>query len=786
MRPSTLVGTLFACTLFVSAILLFLVQPMIARMILPKFGGTPAVWTTCMLFFQALLLAGYGYAHMTTSRLSQGRQVAVHLVLLLVPVALLTLPIATSTDPPGDGNPVLWLFWLLLMSVGLPFFMVSTTAPLLQKWFTATGHRSAHDPYFLYAASNLGSMLALLGYPVVMEPHLRLFQQSWSWTVGYYLLIVLTATCAWMAISRPVSTQPRSRTNPQKADTAQHAAASEPPTAWTRVRWVLLAFGPSSLMLGVTTYITTDIAPMPLVWVIPLGLYLLSFILVFTRLRERLRWSMLLVFPVLALVQVFVTYSGIDRRIWLAGEDPRPLIVLHLATFFVAALVCHGELARLRPPTGYLTEFYLLMSVGGVLGGVFNVLVAPLLFTSWYEYPIALALACVLAPPLTDLTAPGRRIRRVLDFALPILLGAATFGLIHFLGSAPGQRFNAWIADTLYYLGAMVGGSDPQVPSENNLRQFLQYGVPVLLCFCLVSRPIRFGLGIGALMLAFTLYGRLFPSTEILYRDRCFFGILRVEKVGNTYRLIHGTTLHGMQRIDKAGHPVRNCEPASYYHGNGPIGQVFADLARRKKTPPVAIVGLGVGAMAAYCHPGQEFTYYEIDPTMLTVAQDTGLFTYWSDCIQRGGLLRCVLGDARLSLQKAPDHHFGLIVIDAFGSDAIPVHLLTREALQLYRQKLAAGGLLAFHVTNRYLDLEPVLGNLSVSLGFKGRLFQISGEDRRLGWHSSTWVMLSDEVEDLGELPRSKLWKAELKTSPRIGVWTDDFSNLISVYSGGR
>jgi hypothetical protein len=440
--------------------------------------------------------------------------------------------------------------------------------------------------------------------------------------------------------------------------------------------------------------------------------------------------------------------------------------------------------ARLRPATPYLTEFYLCVSLGGVLGGVFNVLVAPLIFSRWYEYPIGLALACLLAPPLRPAPAKQGAIARALDYVLPAVLGAATFGLMHWLGTPGGRGFVTWAVDSIDYLGASLGLSDPPVPSEAHLWRYLQAGLPVVLCFCLAWRPIRFGLGIGAILLAFDSYLWLFPSNKILYRDRSFFGILHVEVVGNTHKLIHGITLHGMQRLDTAGRPVRDCEPSSYYHLSGPIGQVFFDLARRKKAPPVAVVGLGAGALAAYCGPGQEFVFYEINPAVLTVARDERFFTYWSDALRRGGVLKCVLGDGRLSLQTAPDRHFGLIVIDAFGSDTIPIHLLTREALQLYRQKLADGGILAFHITNRYLNLEPVLGNLGNSLGFKGRLVQYGAAEPAIGVHASAWVLLSDRVEDLGGLPRSNRWKHGLKTSKRVGVWTDDFSNILSVYSG--
>jgi hypothetical protein len=736
---------LFASTLFVSAFLLFCVQPMMAKMILPLLGGSPAVWNTCMVFFQAALLAGYAYAHGATARPGLRVQIALHVGLLSLP--LLLLPVAIARDAveslPHQANPVLWLLGVLLVSVGLPFFVVSTSAPLLQRWFAGTGHPSAQDPYFLYGASNLGSMLALLGYPTLVEPHLSLEQQSWLWAAGYGLLVMLTLGCM-AALWRARVACPQGRgmppPNPDKG-LPPLPGPSGRLTVGRRLRWVALAFVPSSMMLAVTAYLSNDIAAVPLLWVIPLALYLLSFVLVFARRPIVPHAWMVRTLPLLAA----------SSTVLILVEAPGPILMLvmvHLLTLFVAAMVCHGELARDRPPAEKLTEFYLWMSVGGVLGGVFNTLVAPLVFSRVVEYPLAVVLACLFRPrTVSDRDSP--RSRR-LDLALPLALGALTAGLV---------------------LGVQALGLKPSIAVL-----LLLFGLPVLLWYSTLHRPVRFALGIGAILLA----GALYPGIHghLLYRERSFFGVSRVAVApdGKYRLLVHGGTVHGRQSLD----PARRREPLAYYHRSGPIGQVLEVVQEGGARRSIAVVGLGTGSMACYAEPDEQWTFYEIDPVVEQIARDPNYFTFLQD--SRAGKLEVVLGDARLRLREARDGEYGLIVLDAFSSDAIPVHLLTREALGLYLSKLAKGGMLAFHISNRYLDLKPALGGLARDAGVvayaRGDL-DLSSEDVESGKNASQWVVMARRKADLSKLVADSRWQP-LRGRRGTRVWTDDFSNILS------
>jgi hypothetical protein len=915
---------LFASTLFVSATLLFLVQPMIGKMLLPMLGGTPAVWNTCMVFFQALLLAGYAYAHATTAWLGVRRQAVLHLGVLLLPFLTLGLAVDRGLLDYGEGSPIPGLLLVLLLSVGLPFFVVSTSAPLLQKWFAGTGHPAAEDPYFLYGASNLGSMLALFGYPLAVEPGLALAHQRLLWQVGYGVLVVLTAACA-VCLWR--SRNPDKETRRQGDKETEALAASGSVTLspchlvtlspWRRLRWVALAFVPSSLMLGATTHMTTDIAPIPLLWVLPLGLYLLSFILVFSRLPALVHRMMVVLLPLLVLLLVFLMLSELGLHIgWK--------ILVHLAVLFGVAMVCHGELARDRPPTRYLTEFYLWMSVGGVLGGLFNALVAPVIFNGIVEYPLALVLACLLLPTLEeekqtrlgpvlgtglmglflgvglalvvpalgrsdlDLTslagvdglwlvaaflvalllvrvgAPADREERVarwLDLGLPVALGVLAIGLnvglpittMHRGLERLYARFHDalpdWVPDRFVTLLDF---------SSTGLLILLIFVLPVVLCYFFVKRPLRFGLGVGALLLANSFCDML--NSNVQLRARSFFGVLHVSDAGNLRRLEHGTTLHGQQRLrwsdtalavgaacplaasDPLGstillaagqetwlHPGR--EPQTYFHYTSPIGQVFAAYQDRLAGRHVGLIGLGSGTLASYGQPGQKLTYYEIDPLVKRVAYDRAYFTFVPDALDRGVLVDVVLGDARLKLEErargGSPEKFALLVVDAFSSDAIPVHLITREALAIYLDNLADDGFVAFHISNRYLDLEPVLGNLAAELGLASFIQHDGGGDIP-GKAASTWVVLARQESTLDRLlheGRWEQWQAEQgwaasadalraltafpdtggsvqalgtvyhtlferlrapwrrpRVRPEVGLWTDDYSNLLRVF----
>ncbi len=769
---------LFAITLFVSAALLFCVQPMIAKMVLPVLGGTPAVWNTCMVFFQTVLLAGYVWSHLVSVWLSTRLQLVVHAVLVLVPLLLLMLPFEFRPDAmesvPRQDNPIPWLIALLVMTVGLPFFVLSTTAPLLQKWFAATGHAAGRDPYFLYAASNLGSMLALLSYPFLIEPELTLVQQRGIWALGYGLLVLLILACgavlwrrpaaipisesvagltgaertAWVA--RPERSEGRGEALATEATLVEDSGPATTPgrtsemslTIGRRLRWLALAFVPSSLMLGVTTYLTTDIAPIPLLWVIPLALYLLTFILVFSRRMIVSHSLMLRLLPVLALIMTVLLFAE-DMRppIWL-------LIPLHLLTFFVAAMVCHGQLAKDRPSTTHLTEFYLWLALGGVLGGLFNAIIAPLVFRQVAEYPLALVLACLLRPRSRHGNEGGRL--RWLDLALPLGVGGLTTIIVLTLqgiGMKPGQ-----------------------------LSVSLMAGIPAVFCFTLVERPVRFALGLGAVLLAGVFYAG--SQGQTIHIERDFFGVVRVTQDSQKrfYQLVHGKTIHGRQSLG----PEHRREPLAYFHRSGPMGRIFEVFNPSHPEGRVGVVGLGAGSLAAYAQPKQNWKFYEIDPAVDRIAHD--YFTFLEDCL--AGEPEVVLGDARLRLQDEPDDYFDILFLDAFSSDAVPVHLLTREALQRYTSKVKNSGFLCFNVSNRYVNLPPVLANLAedadLNCIFREDLGSALGEKEQ-GKEPSQWILMAHRQTDLTPFTKRGLWEV-LRGKSGARVWTDDYSNILEVF----
>jgi hypothetical protein len=744
----------FALTLLVSATLLFLIQPMVAKMILPLLGGTPAVWNTCMVFFQAALLAGYAYAHVAPKWLGRRRQMLFHLCLFLAPVAV--LPIAVSLDwlPPSDDNPIPWLFGLLLVSVGLPFLVVATSAPLLQQWFVHTGHPSAKDPYFLYGASNIGSMLALLGYPTLVEPFFPLADQTLYWALGYGVLNLLTIGCVAFAWKRPHGAElPRLSSNADR--TEEPAPDQRSALSATRLRWIALAFVPSSLMLGVTSYFTTDIAAIPLLWVVPLAIYLLSFIIVFAKRPWLAHETMVRALPPTVLCLVFLMIGGGTHQMQTAI-----VMLVHLVALFVVAMVCHGELARLRPPAEHLTSFYLCMSLGGVLGGMFNALLAPLVFTRVVEYPLALICGCLLMPRAK--ASDAGLVKRCLDLVLPALLGLIAAGLILGLAAGPDSASKAipFLRDLPPALSAM-----------------LVYLVPLVLCFTFAGRPVRFGLGVGAILLASALCQD--PQGNVIHRERGFFGDLhiRYDSSGKYIQMVHGTTLHGMQSLN----PAERGEPLTYFHKTGPIGQLFSTLQGPDQPRQVAVTGLGVGTLLSYAKPGQSWTYYEIDPAVYRVANDPAYFTYLKDATERGVNWRVILGDARLKMQQAKQGQYDLIILDAFSSDSVPVHLLTREALTLYLSKLTERGRLVFNISNRYLRLEPVLAALADDAGLVGLVHHDERIDGAAGKNASSWVVMARHADVLGELAQTPGWRP-LERQAGVELWTDDFSNILRIF----
>ena len=764
----------FALTALVSASLLFLIQPLFAKMALPLLGGAPNVWITCMLFFQAMLLAGYAYAYLSARWLTMSRQISLHALIVLVPLAVLPIGISASAAPPGDANPTLWLLSLLAVTVGLPFLAVSASAPLLQRWFSLGFHTHSADPYFLYAASNAGSVAGLAAYPLLLEPLLRLGQQTQLWGGGYAIFIGLIGVCALIALRRATAGQ-----------AALDSEAAEPPlqlvadSAHWRLRlwWVALAFVPSSLTLGVTTVLTTDIAAVPMLWVLPLMIYLASYILVFARGR---RYSLLLIqkaFPITVLTSVALIITGATQPVAL-------IILIHLFTLFIVAMLCHGHLADLRPDAARLTEFYLFVSVGGVLGGVFNALVAPEVFSRTTEYPLIIALACVLHALRLQRRkgALERKLERrsveatpqsltVSDVVFPLMVGLVTVGAIFFAAELPEPA--------------------------RAFRILLIAGVPMMFAFLLSKRLLRFAFCVIAIFFAGAFND--FDQGRQLEAERTFFGIHRVTRVdgGGSEKdprfavnmLYHGSTMHGSQLVDPdSGEPTAPSIPLVYYHRDGPVGDAFFSMQRARSSVDVGLVGLGAGAMAAYGRAGERYTFFELDPTVARIAEDPRYFSYLSAARKRGVDIDVLLGDARLRLEKFPDASFDILVLDAFSSDAVPLHLLSSEALALYLTKLRPGGVLAFHLSNRHLELRDAVNRVALNLDLHtlwrrdvnrtpARLDQIM---RR----SSEWLLAARLRRDLVQIASARPaagWQF-VKANRSLHVWTDSYSDIWSVF----
>lgn len=720
---------LYTTSIFIGSALLFLVEPMIAKMLLPKLGGSPAVWNTCTLFFQGALLGGYVYAHLLTRHLRPRAQVFVHAIFLLAPALILPLHLA-SVEPPGDA-PVSWIFRTLTTSVGLPFILIATTSPLLQRWFSETDDPRAPDPYFLYVASNAGNVFALFAYPLVLERALPLAVQRPIWSIGYGVLALATITCGVARLRRPNMA-------------AQEVVVSSPPvasrvSARTRLRWIALSFIPSLSMLAVTQYLTTDIVSMPLVWMLPLFLYLLSFIIAFHSASFVPRLSRSVALPLVSIGLALVFEYEIL-------EPGAPLVILHLGWLFLASLLCHGHLAIERPGREHLTEFYLLIGVGGVLGGAFSSLVAPIVFSSLAEYPFAVLLAYLACVDLRGAEPP--RVRH---------LAAVVF------------------------IAVLVFGVEPAM-HRSSLSPWFGHGIgaaAVILLVAMLRVPAPFAGGLGVILMSGV--SRISSVDQLLHVERTFFGVHRVahdpENGWNTLR--HGTTIHGLQALEG---PARQ-EPRLYYHPGGPIGSVFAEIAMRPLAR-IGIVGLGVGTLAAYGRSGQSITFFEIDPAIVRIAREPHYFSYVSSSPAD---VAFVVGDARTELARRSFEPFDLLVLDAFISDSIPIHLVTREALVLYLSKLAPEGLIAFNVSNRYLDLVPSLGALARDLGLVSAVnvqkgSELSEEALTAGKVGSTWVALAREEVALSRLSaRDPRWRRYV---PRAGVpvWTDDFTDIFSAF----
>jgi spermidine synthase len=660
---------IYAATIFLSSFLLFLVQPLIARLILPWFGGSAAVWTTCMLFFQVLLLAGYGYAHWLSAR---RRFAAIQAVLLLL--AVITLPIAPAEHwkPLGTEEPVSRILLLLAASVGLPYFLLASTSPLVQAWFARA--RPHGDPYRLFAVSNLASLAALIGYPFAVEPVLTASQQVSIWSWMFVAFAVLCSALAWMTpagVTRIATQNPTGEKQPV-------------------FLWLALAATGSALLLAVTNHLTQNVASVPLLWLAPLTLYLLTFIIAF----EGRGWYRLALLWILLLA--WLAAMG-----WLLVDaEHRFDLPVQLAVFlpglFLACLFCHGELYRLRPPPERLTFFYLMVSAGGALGGLLVAVVAPLVFDAYYELGLALVVVALLAALLC------RRLGRVPRYAsLAVLLGVT----------------------------------------------------------------------------ACAVYEARHHYEDVRLAARSFYGVLRVKEFGepgahtHLRRLVHGAIMHGEQFM----HDELRRNITTYYYPTSGIGAAI--LSRQERPIRVGVVGLGTGTLAAYGRPGDVFRFYDIDPGVVRIARSE--FTYLADS---PAAIEISLGDARLALEREPPQQFDVLAVDAFSSDAIPVHLITREALGVYLRHVRPDGIVAFHVSNRFLDLVPVVARLAKEHGVHAQIVRDDPDDEdETGRSKSDWVLLAREEAAL-KRPRIVEAGAEpAEDEPELRTWTDDYSNLIQI-----
>jgi hypothetical protein len=700
---------------------------MFGKMVLPALGGGAMVWTTCLLFFQTSLLVGYLYARVLDGMLAPRWQPVVHLALMALAAAMLPVSIPAGWRPANVAEPVWSLIALLAWRIGPPFVVLSAGAPLIQRWYAADAADTDARPYSLYAVSNIGSVGALLAYPFLIEPRLPLSTQASLWSAGYTALVLLIGVIALAlrGTQRPLSAAKesvRGRTPPRRL-----------------ALWVALAAAPSSLLLGVTTHLSTDLAPVPLLWVVPLALYLLTFVAAFAEnafARDITRAARKLV-PYAVL--------GVAVLLFLDSEVPGPLgYAIHCVALFVCALACHARLAETKPPAAELTSFYLWIALGGAIGGLFNAILAPALFTGVAEYPIALVVAAALSGAWQTI---GRR----RDVLVAASLCAAMIGL-----------------------GVVVA----REPAAASLGAPLAACVASLAIFSFRARPLRFALGTCALLLGgLAAFG---ANAHTGLRARSFYGVYRVvDDVKGGVRLFYsGTTVHGSELLADRGRV-----PLTYYHRDGPVGSVFELLDSRHGPLSVAVIGLGAGSMAAYARPGDSWTFYEIDPEVAAIARDTSYFHFLAAAAERPAI---VLGDARLSLASAPAHGFDLIAVDAFNSDAIPVHLLTREALDLYRSRISENGLIAWHISNKYLDLRPVLAGLAGDAG----LVALIDADVRVaatpgGRSPSVWVVMTSDAAATRSLGRGTQWHP--LSSGRAPVrWTDDFSSMASLLGTGR
>ncbi|WP_439156561.1 spermidine synthase [Yoonia sp.] len=718
-RTAALIPVLFTATIFLSASLLFFVQPLFAKIVLPAIGGAPAVWTTAMLFFQTVLIAGYLYAHLSTKYLPVTAQLGLHLALWALALMFLPLSIQTGWRFDPDAPVALQTLTLFAVGVGLPFAVLSANAPLIQSWYAKSDGPSADDPYFLYGASNFGSLTALLAFPLVAEPMFGAADIGWAWAAGFILLGAFL--CLSGLAARRGHATGKARTYGEKPQLKLYGL------------WLFLAFVPSSLMLAVTSKISTDIGSFPLVWVLPLALYLLTFVLCFTN-RPWIGRRHLDVLFLISLAMFAIVLTGIKL-----GTVTIPLTVVLLLAFFFIAMKAHQTLYDARPGPENLTVFYLVMSVGGALGGLFNAILAPSLFTDLHEARITVFLAAFLL-----LVGVARPTVRKLGFAVlttvVVFAPVATYGTLNF-----GLRVDTlvMIVGVLMLVAIHFSRSDG------------------IIAFAAVIAMIATGLQLASL-------GR--P----IFKDRSFFGAHLVEDQAGLRIYRNGTTLHGAQMIAELSGPD-DPTPLFYYHPQGPMARVMTSATGLAATD-IGVIGLGVGSLACYTQPGQSWQFYEIDTMVDRVARDPAFFTFISDCNPDAPTH---IGDARVVLAQQTDTQYDILVVDAYSSDAVPVHLTTNEALKLYRDRLKPGGIIMFHITNRYYDLSRPLARSAADLGLSAYIQRYDGAPDVQSNSSSKVVIMSPDPASIAPFAADPKWDPVENDGGRI--WTDDYANLLAI-----
>ncbi|HNW18742.1 MAG TPA: fused MFS/spermidine synthase, partial [Sphingorhabdus lacus] len=696
-------------------------------------GGAPAVWNSAMLVYQALLLAGYAYAHRLTQT-SPRRQAIIHIILFAV--AILWLPIGLANlQPPADGSPIFWVPWLLIASIGPLFFVVAAQAPLMQRWYSMSGNQG--EPYALYAASNIGSFGGLIAYPILVEPFTTLQSQKWIWSGIYLALMALVGICA-IQIWRTAGAN----------TTPTEAAANEAPIGWRRrLYWIILAAVPSGLMLSTTSHLTTDLMAMPLIWVIPLGIYLLSFSVAFADNQKPAYWISRFA-PIVLIVSAAFVFV-----VW--GKAAIGGLTASLSLLFIVAVALHNEMYRTRPAPAQLTSFYLMMSVGGVLGGFFCAIVAPLLFDWTWEHPILILMAAALLPaiPLLRLNENDKR--------LPLIM--VVIGMIALA------------------LGLFGGISEPV---ESSFTKILLAATIMTLGIAVAGFRIPFLLAVAGLL---TINGGWYSVQQSLdgVRMRSYFGTYTVNasESGRVRWLNHGTTMHGMQLLDD---PTR---PISYYPDTSGVGIAMLNAPRLYgPEASIGVVGLGTGTLACYRRPGQYWQFFEIDPLVIEIARERKIFSFLEKCAPD---VPITLGDARLTLAAVPEGKFDILALDAFSSDSIPLHLLTKEAFATYRKALKPDGILLVHISNRYIDLNPVVAAEAKANGWSAALRHDSPTEQLInrGNRASQWIALSRDPAKLAELTgkidkvKSRYYNSEqwlqLDAPGKTSPWTDDYASVL-------